>query len=147
MPCGAAPLHTSAGHIGHHFPPGDSRWKGASSDQFLRHAGNLVQASGGRIVNLDVTLICERPKIGPVRASMRRRIAEILALAEERSRLQDQTELDFSMEDDDYLNYDELDDEDWEASIRLANELQGVKSPLAEYIAGEDVFENSDDLL
>ena len=62
--------------------------------------------------------------------------------------MQKQAELDFSMEDEDDLDYDdELDDEDWEASVRLANELQGVKSPLAEYIPGEDVFENSDDLL
>lgn len=70
------------------------------------------------------------------------------AAADELRRLQEQAELDFSMEDEDDLDYDvELDDEDWEASVRLANELQGIQSPLAEYFAGENVFENSDDLL
>ena len=73
-----------AGDIGHHFPPSDARWKGASSDRFLRHAGNLVQALGGGIVNLDVTLICERPKVGPQRGRMRQRVAEILEIAEDR---------------------------------------------------------------
>ncbi|MDB5492700.1 MAG: 2C-methyl-D-erythritol 2,4-cyclodiphosphate synthase [Phenylobacterium sp.] len=73
-----------AGDIGEHFPPTDPRWKGASSDQFLRHAVSLVTARGGRIVNADVTLICERPKIGPHRQEMRARIAELLGVAVDR---------------------------------------------------------------
>jgi 2-C-methyl-D-erythritol 4-phosphate cytidylyltransferase / 2-C-methyl-D-erythritol 2,4-cyclodiphosphate synthase len=67
-----------AGDIGEHFPPSDPRWKGASSDQFLRHAVSLVKTRGGRILNADVTLICERPKIGPHRQEMRGRIADLL---------------------------------------------------------------------
>ena len=68
------------GDIGDHFPPSDPQWKGASSDRFLKHAADLVTARGGSIVNVDVTLICERPKIKPHRAAMRARIAEILGL-------------------------------------------------------------------
>lgn len=73
---GAAAL----GDIGDHFPPTDPRWKGASSDQFLVHAADLVTARGGRIVNVDVTLICEQPKVKPHREAMRSRIADLLAL-------------------------------------------------------------------
>jgi 2-C-methyl-D-erythritol 4-phosphate cytidylyltransferase/2-C-methyl-D-erythritol 2,4-cyclodiphosphate synthase len=65
------------GDIGSHFPPSDAKWKGASSDQFLKYAIERVTARGGRIANLEVTLICERPKFGPVRDQMRARIAEI----------------------------------------------------------------------
>ena len=68
------------GDIGDHFPPTDPKWKGASSDLFLRHAASLVTARGGRIVNVDVTLICERPKIKPHRQAMRERLAAILEL-------------------------------------------------------------------
>ena len=68
------------GDIGDHFPPTDPKWKGASSDLFLQHAASLVTARGGRIVNLDVTLICERPKIKPHRQAMRERLAAILGL-------------------------------------------------------------------
>jgi 2-C-methyl-D-erythritol 4-phosphate cytidylyltransferase/2-C-methyl-D-erythritol 2,4-cyclodiphosphate synthase len=68
------------GDIGEHFPPSDPRWKGASSDQFLLHAVKLAQAKGGRILNADLTLICERPKIRPHRDAMRARIAELLGL-------------------------------------------------------------------
>ncbi|MBQ1540632.1 MAG: bifunctional 2-C-methyl-D-erythritol 4-phosphate cytidylyltransferase/2-C-methyl-D-erythritol 2,4-cyclodiphosphate synthase [Caulobacteraceae bacterium] len=68
------------GDIGDHFPPTDPRWKGAASDQFLRHAADLARARGGVIVNVDVTLICERPKIKPHRQAMRARLAEILDL-------------------------------------------------------------------
>ncbi len=68
------------GDIGDHFPPTDPQWKGAASDKFLLHAVDLVRARGGRIVNADVTLICERPKIKPHRAAMRQRLAELLAL-------------------------------------------------------------------
>ena len=68
------------GDIGDHFPPTDPKWKGAASDQFLKHAADLVTAKGGAIVNVDVTLICERPKIKPHRQAMRERLAEILGL-------------------------------------------------------------------
>ena len=73
-----------AGDIGEHFAPTDPRWKGASSDQFLLHAVSLVKARGGRIVNADVTLICERPKIGPHRQEMRARIADLLGVPVDR---------------------------------------------------------------
>ena len=69
-----------AGDIGSHFPPSDPRWKGAASDQFLRHAAELVRAEGGSIANLDVTIVCEAPKIGPHRDAMREKIAEICDL-------------------------------------------------------------------
>jgi 2-C-methyl-D-erythritol 4-phosphate cytidylyltransferase/2-C-methyl-D-erythritol 2,4-cyclodiphosphate synthase len=73
-----------AGDIGMHFPPADPQWRGASSDRFLRHAADLVTRRGGRIVNLDVTIICERPKVGPHRELMRARVAEILGIAVDR---------------------------------------------------------------
>lgn len=66
------------GDIGDHFPPTDDKWKGAPSDLFLKHAAGLVTARGGRISNVDVTLICERPKVKPHRQAMRERLAEIL---------------------------------------------------------------------
>ena len=69
------------GDIGDHFPPSDPKWRGASSDRFLVHAAERVAARGGRIVNVDVTLICERPKVKPHRDAMRQRIAELLGLA------------------------------------------------------------------
>ncbi|HUF86317.1 MAG TPA: bifunctional 2-C-methyl-D-erythritol 4-phosphate cytidylyltransferase/2-C-methyl-D-erythritol 2,4-cyclodiphosphate synthase [Thermohalobaculum sp.] len=69
-----------AGDIGTHFPPSDPQWKGAASHIFLGHAGGRVAALGGRIVNLDLTVLCERPRIGPHAAAMRARIGEILAL-------------------------------------------------------------------
>ncbi|HEV7877034.1 bifunctional 2-C-methyl-D-erythritol 4-phosphate cytidylyltransferase/2-C-methyl-D-erythritol 2,4-cyclodiphosphate synthase [Bradyrhizobium sp.] len=68
------------GDIGSHFPPSDPQWKGAASDRFLKYAVDRVAARGGRIAHLDVTLICERPKIGPFRDAMRARIAEITGL-------------------------------------------------------------------
>jgi len=68
------------GDIGDHFPPTDPKWKGAASDQFLKHAAELVTAKGGAIVNVDVTLICERPKIKPHRLAMREKLAQILDL-------------------------------------------------------------------
>ena len=70
----------AAGYIGQHFPPSNPRWKGASSDQFLTHAVSLVAAQGGRMISADLTLICERPKIGPHRDALRARIAELLGL-------------------------------------------------------------------
>jgi 2-C-methyl-D-erythritol 4-phosphate cytidylyltransferase/2-C-methyl-D-erythritol 2,4-cyclodiphosphate synthase len=72
------------GDIGDHFPPSDPQWKGAPSHLFLTHAADLVSAKGGRIVNVDVTLICERPKIKPHRQAMRERLAELLDLAIDR---------------------------------------------------------------
>lgn len=74
----------AAGDIGQHFPPSDPQWKGAASDRFLAHAKELIAAKGGRIVHVDVTLICERPKVGPHRESMTARVAEILGLAADR---------------------------------------------------------------
>jgi 2-C-methyl-D-erythritol 4-phosphate cytidylyltransferase/2-C-methyl-D-erythritol 2,4-cyclodiphosphate synthase len=67
-----------AGDIGSHFPPSDPQWRGAASDQFLAHAASLVAARGGIIDFIDLTLICEAPKIGPHREAIRIRIAEIL---------------------------------------------------------------------
>jgi 2-C-methyl-D-erythritol 4-phosphate cytidylyltransferase/2-C-methyl-D-erythritol 2,4-cyclodiphosphate synthase len=68
------------GDIGAHFPPSDPQWKGADSETFLRHAATLAQNAGARIVHVDVTLICEKPKIGPHREAMRARTAEVLGL-------------------------------------------------------------------
>ena len=68
------------GDIGQHFPPSDPQWKGASSDRFLAHAAELAARAGARVVNVDVTFICERPKIGPWREAMRARLAEILRI-------------------------------------------------------------------
>ena len=68
------------GDIGEHFPPSDPKWKGASSDRFLADAARRVREKGGRIVNLDVTLVCEAPKIGPHRDKMRARVAEIAGI-------------------------------------------------------------------
>lgn len=68
------------GDIGDHFPPTDPQWKGAASDRFLIHAVERLHARGGRLVNVDVTLICERPKVKPHRQAMRERLAELLSL-------------------------------------------------------------------
>ena len=68
------------GDIGDHFPPTDPQWKGASSDRFLIHAVERLAARGGRLVNVDVTLICERPKVKPHRQAMRERLADLLSL-------------------------------------------------------------------
>jgi 2-C-methyl-D-erythritol 4-phosphate cytidylyltransferase / 2-C-methyl-D-erythritol 2,4-cyclodiphosphate synthase len=73
-----------AGDIGQHFPPSDPKWRGAPSHRFLRHAADLAAAAGGSIGHVDVTLICERPKIGPHRDAMVARIAEILAIDKNR---------------------------------------------------------------
>ena len=69
-----------AGDIGQHFPPSDPRWRGAASSQFLRHAAALVGDAGYRIGNVDLTIICEAPKIGPHREAMRSRLAELLGI-------------------------------------------------------------------
>ncbi|HEU0095138.1 MAG TPA: 2-C-methyl-D-erythritol 4-phosphate cytidylyltransferase, partial [Rhizomicrobium sp.] len=68
------------GDIGQHFPPTDDRWRGAASWKFLDHAASLVAAKGGIIAHVDVTIICERPKVGPHRDTMKAKIAEILKL-------------------------------------------------------------------
>jgi len=68
------------GDIGSHFPPSDPQWRGAASDRFLKHAADLVARRGGAIAHLDVTLLCEAPKIGPHREAMRARIAAITGI-------------------------------------------------------------------
>jgi 2-C-methyl-D-erythritol 4-phosphate cytidylyltransferase/2-C-methyl-D-erythritol 2,4-cyclodiphosphate synthase len=72
------------GDIGKHFPPSDPRWKGAPSDQFLKFAVERVTRRGGKIAHLDLTIVCEAPRIGPHRDAMRQRIAEIAGMAVER---------------------------------------------------------------
>jgi 2-C-methyl-D-erythritol 4-phosphate cytidylyltransferase/2-C-methyl-D-erythritol 2,4-cyclodiphosphate synthase len=72
------------GDIGQHFPPSDPQWKGAPSHVFLADAVRRVRERGGRVVNLDVTLVCESPKIGPHRDRMRARLAEIVGLSMDR---------------------------------------------------------------
>ena len=73
-----------AGDIGMHFPPSDAQWRGASSDRFLRHAIDLVTRRGGRIVHLDVTIVCESPKIGPHRDAMVKSVAAIAGVSSDR---------------------------------------------------------------
>jgi 2-C-methyl-D-erythritol 4-phosphate cytidylyltransferase / 2-C-methyl-D-erythritol 2,4-cyclodiphosphate synthase len=72
------------GDIGRHFPPSDPQWKGAESHIFLSHAAGLARARGYRISNCDVTLICERPRIGPHAGAMAARMAEILGIDADR---------------------------------------------------------------
>jgi 2-C-methyl-D-erythritol 4-phosphate cytidylyltransferase/2-C-methyl-D-erythritol 2,4-cyclodiphosphate synthase len=88
-----APLHAltdallgtiGAGDIGDHFPPSDPQWRGVASAIFLKHASGLVKERGGRITNLDIMIIAERPKIGPHREAMRAYVAELLELDIER---------------------------------------------------------------
>lgn len=69
-----------AGDIGSHFPPSESQWRGAASSMFVEHARNLVEAGGGSIDHIDVTIICEAPKIGPYRDAMRARLSDLLRL-------------------------------------------------------------------
>jgi 2-C-methyl-D-erythritol 4-phosphate cytidylyltransferase/2-C-methyl-D-erythritol 2,4-cyclodiphosphate synthase len=69
------------GDIGVHFPPTDARWKGAPSETFLAHARDLVAAAGGEVMHVDVTIVCERPKVGPHRLAMRSSLATILGLS------------------------------------------------------------------
>jgi 2-C-methyl-D-erythritol 4-phosphate cytidylyltransferase / 2-C-methyl-D-erythritol 2,4-cyclodiphosphate synthase len=72
------------GDIGVHFPPSDPQWRGASSDRFLAFAVDRVRARGGLIAHLDITVVCEAPRVGPHRDAMRARIAEIAGLSPER---------------------------------------------------------------
>jgi 2-C-methyl-D-erythritol 4-phosphate cytidylyltransferase / 2-C-methyl-D-erythritol 2,4-cyclodiphosphate synthase len=69
-----------AGDIGDHFPPSDPQWKGAESSRFVEYARDLVSKGGGVIDHVDVTIICEMPKIGPYREVMRTRLAELLRI-------------------------------------------------------------------
>lgn len=71
----------AAGDIGRHFPPTDPKWKGVDSAVFLREAVRIVKEKGGEIVNIDVTLICEAPKIGPHSGLMQEKVAEICGIA------------------------------------------------------------------
>lgn len=86
-----APLHAvtdallgavAAGDIGAFFPPTDAQWAGADSARFVRRALEVVAAAGGRLAHIDVTIICERPRIAPHRAAMRARLAALLQLPE-----------------------------------------------------------------
>ncbi len=72
------------GDIGTHFPPTDPQWKGAESHVFLTHAAERVRARGGRVVNFDITLLCEAPKIAPHAAEMRSRMSEITGVSADR---------------------------------------------------------------
>jgi len=68
------------GDIGLHFPPSDARWKGAASELFLKDAAGRVRARGGAIDHVDVTFLCESPRIGPHRDAMRAKLAEVLGI-------------------------------------------------------------------
>jgi 2-C-methyl-D-erythritol 4-phosphate cytidylyltransferase/2-C-methyl-D-erythritol 2,4-cyclodiphosphate synthase len=70
-----------AGDIGQHFPPSDERWRDCDSGVFLRHARGLVEGQGGRVENVDLVIVCERPKIGPHREAMTARLADLLGVA------------------------------------------------------------------
>jgi 2-C-methyl-D-erythritol 2,4-cyclodiphosphate synthase len=69
------------GDIGHHFPPGDARWKDADSREFLRHCNEIIGQRGWCVGNADITVICERPKIGPHAQGMRERMAADMGVA------------------------------------------------------------------
>jgi len=74
----------AAGDIGQHFPPTEARWKDANSETFIRHALDLVRQAGGRVINVDLTIICEAPKIAPYGNAIRDRLANILELEKTR---------------------------------------------------------------
>ena len=82
--CDAVYGALAMGDIGRHFPPSDPQWKGAESHIFLRHAAALARENGFDISNIDLTLVCEQPKIGPLAAAMQSRLSEIAGLAEGR---------------------------------------------------------------
>ncbi|HVJ37164.1 MAG TPA: 2-C-methyl-D-erythritol 2,4-cyclodiphosphate synthase [Stenotrophomonas sp.] len=69
------------GDIGQHFPPSDARWKGADSSRFVAHCEQLLRELGWQVGNADVTVVCERPKVGPHALAMRERIAALLGVA------------------------------------------------------------------
>ena len=72
------------GDIGQHFPPSDPRWKGADSSEFVRHCNALLRERGWQVGNADVTVICERPKVGPHALAMREVIAGLLGIEVDR---------------------------------------------------------------
>ena len=74
----------SAGDIGDHFPPTNPKWKGANSDIFVQEALRLIDEKNGQILNIDLTLICETPKISPYKNAMRRRLSEMCNITEDR---------------------------------------------------------------
>jgi 2-C-methyl-D-erythritol 4-phosphate cytidylyltransferase/2-C-methyl-D-erythritol 2,4-cyclodiphosphate synthase len=74
----------SAGDIGQHFPPSDPQWKGKDSAHFVRHAVRMVSERGGIIANVDITLMCEAPRVGPHRDAMIKRVAELLEISPSR---------------------------------------------------------------
>ncbi len=74
----------AAGDIGDHFPPSDMQWKGAASRIFLEHAASIVRAKGGTIMNADVSLIAEAPKVGPHRDAMRQNLSDFLGISIDR---------------------------------------------------------------
>lgn len=73
-----------AGDIGEHFPPTDMRWKDANSSAFVLHALSLCAEKNAQLVNIDITLICENPKINPYKAAIRSHVATLLSLSPER---------------------------------------------------------------
>lgn len=72
------------GDIGQHFPPSDDRWKGADSSDFVRHCNDLLRGRGWQVGNTDITVICERPKVGPHATAMRETVAQLLGVAPDR---------------------------------------------------------------
>ena len=74
----------AAGDIGTHFPPNDPKWKNASSDIFLKHAVQLAESLGYQVNNIDCTIICEQPKIGPLSDKMKNSISKIMGLDKSR---------------------------------------------------------------
>ncbi len=73
-----------AGDIGQHFPDDDMAWKGANSDRFLLQAFQLLTQKGGQIINIDITILTEKPRIAPHRDTMKKHIASLLKLSEDR---------------------------------------------------------------
>jgi 2-C-methyl-D-erythritol 4-phosphate cytidylyltransferase/2-C-methyl-D-erythritol 2,4-cyclodiphosphate synthase len=74
----------AAGDIGQHFPPSEEKWRGASSDIFLKHACEMVRERGGELTSVDVTIICEAPKVGPHHEAMQQRLADIIGISPSR---------------------------------------------------------------
>ncbi|KRG65142.1 2-C-methyl-D-erythritol 4-phosphate cytidylyltransferase [Stenotrophomonas humi] len=72
------------GDIGVHFPPSDDRWKGADSSRFVSHCNELLRERGWQVGNADITVICERPKVGPHALAMREKVAQLLGIALDR---------------------------------------------------------------
>lgn len=68
------------GDIGVHFPPSDDRWKGADSSRFVSHCNELLRERGWQVGNVDITVICERPKVGPHALAMRETVAQLLVI-------------------------------------------------------------------